>query len=310
MAANSIDLTTVAAVNGIINQDPTTDSALIQTEITNYSRSVLTRTGRGFLSGVKNYAERYNGSGSNEQALKNYPILAVASLTINGINIPESPDFIQSGFAIDSEGSQAFIALVGGNQGGGWGAGNDRWAPHAGWGSYGNAPPLGQTPFRFAQGIQNVAVAYTAGYTTDVPQDQTVPGTPGPYTKAVSNAGTFYADAGVVLASNGSPLQAVSGAPGPGQYTPPLFGQIPAGLYTFNAAQQGVAVLISYSYGATPFDLQEACGRLVAMQYRRRQWIGQNSQVQPGIGTTSYERAEMDLNTAGIIERYKMRFLP
>ena len=311
MAANPMDLTTVAAVNGILNQGSAVDSALIQTEITNYSRSILTRTGRAFLSGVKKYSERYNGSGSTEQFLKNYPILAVASLTVNGINIPASPDYIQSGFVIDTEGSQASLAMVGGNQGGGWNSGNDRWAPHAGWGSYGNAPPLGQTPYRFAQGAQNVAVAYTAGYTADVSQEaQTVPATPGPYTKAVANAATFYADAGVVLASDGTPLEAVASSPGPMQYVPPQFGQIPAGVYLFNAAQQATAVLISYSYGAAPFDLQEAAGRLVALQYRRRSWIGQNSQVQPGIGTTSYERAEMDLNTAGIIERYKMRFLP
>jgi hypothetical protein len=85
---------------------------------------------------------------------------------------------------------------------------------------------------------------------------------------------------------------------------------LPAGVYTFNAAQASVGVNIAYSYGAPPFDLQEACARLVAQMYRKRAWIGQSSQVQPGIGTTAYSQLEVELGTAMTIERYRMRFLP
>ena len=98
---NVIDLTAVAAVNSILNQDPDTDSAKIQTEITAYSQNILTRTGRSFLSGVRAYNERYNGNGSVELPVRNYPILAISSLMINGIVVPPSPDFLQSGYAID-----------------------------------------------------------------------------------------------------------------------------------------------------------------------------------------------------------------
>jgi hypothetical protein len=306
--AHLIDLTTVAAVNGILNQGSTVDQGLIQTYITDYSQSVLTRTGRSFLSGVHNYVDRLNGSGSESQALKNYPILAVSLLTVNNIQIPQSPDYVQSGWVIDQDGSQSFLSLVGGNQGLGWAAGNDRWAPHGNWGSYGNAPPLGQSPYRFLQGIQNVMAQYTAGYTVEAyGEPQTVPSTPGPYIVAVNNAANFWQDNGVSLA--GSPLEAVTGTPGPGQYSVSGYGTATPGVYTFNAAQQGAAVQISYTYGAPPYDLQQAAGMLVAQQYRRRQWIGQNSQSQPGIGQTNYERAEMDLNTAGIIQRYRDRRL-
>ena len=304
---NPIDLTTVAAVNGILGQGSDVDAALIQTYITDYSQSVLTRTGRPFLSGVRNYTDRLNGNGSESQALRNYPILAVSVLSINGITIPASPDYVQSGWVIDQDGSQAFLSFVGGSYGGGWGAGNDRWAPHGNWGSYGNAPPLGQAPYRFAQGIQNVLAQYTAGYTTEVNGEaQAVPAT-GPYTKAVTNAANFWQDAGVTLA--GVALVAVPSSPATGQYSVSGYGSATPGVYTFNAAQASAAVLISYSYGAPPYDLQQAAGMLVAAQYRKRQWIGQNSQSQPGIGQTNYERAEMDLNTAGIIQRYKQRFL-
>jgi hypothetical protein len=85
---------------------------------------------------------------------------------------------------------------------------------------------------------------------------------------------------------------------------------LPAGVYTFNAAQAGASVLLAYTYGAPPFDLQEACARLVAEMYRKRTWIGQVSQVQPQIGTTAYSRLEVEIGTAMTIERYKMRFLP
>ena len=312
MGANVIDLTTVAAVNAILGQTSSVDQALIQTEVTAYSQNILTRTSRGFLSGVRSYSERYNGNGSQEQGLRNYPILAVSSLSVNGIAIPASPDFISAGYVIDTEGSQSFLALVSNGSGLGAGWPDDRWGVRpGGWGAYGNAPPLGSSPYRFAPGIQNVAVQYTAGYTTDVPaESQTVPASPGPYTVAATNGATFYQDNGVMLA-NGTPL-ASSGAslPGPGQYQPPQAGVLPAGVYTFNAAQQGAAVLLSYSYGAPPFDLQEAAARLVAQMYRKRQWIGQDSQVQPSVGTTSYSKLEVELGTAMMIERYKMRMMP
>jgi hypothetical protein len=308
---NVIDLTTVAAVNAILGQGPTVDSANIQTEITAYSQNILTRTGRAFLSGVRSYSERYNGNGSQELPVRNYPVLSVASLSVNGIAIPASPDYIQSGYVIDTEGSICNIAIIGGQYGGS-DAYDDRWAVRpGGWGSYGNAPPLGQAPYRFVQGIQNVAVSYVAGYTINVPSEaQSIPATPGPYSVAVANAATIYADQGVTLASNGAPLTAVPSSPGAMQYVAPVWGQTPPGVYLFNAAQQWVAVNIAYSYGAAPFDLQEAAGRLVAEMYRKRQWIGQVSQIQPGVGTTAYNKLEVELGTAMTIERYKMRFLP
>ena len=309
MGANVIDLTTVAAVNAILAQDPAADAALIQSEITAYSQNILTRTGRGFLSGVRSYVERYNGNGSNELPIRNYPILAVASLSVNGIAIPASPDYLQSGYVIDTEGSICNIALI--SNGSGWSDYPDeRWGVRpGGWGSYGNAPPLGYSALRFVQGIQNVAVAYTAGYTIAVPAEAgTVPAGPGPYAVAAANGATFYSDQGVLLA-NGTPLTSSgASAPAAGQYQPPQPGVLPAGVYTFNVAQAGVSVLLAYTYGAPPFDLQEAAARLVAQMYRKRAWIGQSSQVQSGIGTTAYSQLEVEIGTAMTIERYRMRF--
>lgn len=74
-----------------------------------------------------------------------------------------------------------------------------------------------------------------------------VPATPGPYTIAVAppNSGTWITDMGVVNASTGDQMTRVSSAPAAGQYS------VSAGTYTFAAANQGLAVLISYEYSAT-----------------------------------------------------------
>lgn len=74
-----------------------------------------------------------------------------------------------------------------------------------------------------------------------------VPATPGPYTITVANAANFYADLGVNLVATGAPLKWVSGTPGDGEYSV----NEDTGVYTFNAAQEGDAVIINYMYTAS-----------------------------------------------------------
>jgi hypothetical protein len=89
------------------------------------------------------------------------------------------------------------------------------------------------------------------GGTTFMPIDAySVPASPGPYTITVAPpeagsppAGTFVADWGVQYA-NGNSFQRVSALTGTaGQYTVNS-----SGVYTFNAADAGAAILINYSY--------------------------------------------------------------
>jgi hypothetical protein len=61
-------------------------------------------------------------------------------------------------------------------------------------------------------------------------------------TYTVLNAATFVSDDGVLYATSGLPLTKVSSAPGAGQYS------VAAGVYTFNSADSGKNVLISYTY--------------------------------------------------------------
>jgi hypothetical protein len=70
----------------------------------------------------------------------------------------------------------------------------------------------------------------------------TIPGTP--FNVTVSNSATFVSDGGVYFVSTGLPLTKVASAPAAGQYS------VAAGVYTFNTADTGKAVLISYQYTA------------------------------------------------------------
>ncbi len=65
-----------------------------------------------------------------------------------------------------------------------------------------------------------------------------------PFTVTVANAATFDTDLGVVYAATGAPLTRVASAPAQGQYS------VASGVYTFNAADTGAAVLIDYLYTA------------------------------------------------------------
>ena len=109
-------------------------------------------------------------------------------------------------------------------------------------------------------------------------QAATVPASPGPYTITVANAATFSVDVGVAYAS-GAPLVAVASAPAHGQYS------VAAGVYTFNAADAGASVTITYGQTKIPDDVVDAALRLVTMRFKQK---GRDpmlmSQSQPNLG--------------------------
>lgn len=62
------------------------------------------------------------------------------------------------------------------------------------------------------------------------------------YTVTVANAATFNEDFGVFYAATGAPFEKVDATPAEGQYS------VAAGIYTFNVADKGLAVQITYTY--------------------------------------------------------------
>jgi len=65
-----------------------------------------------------------------------------------------------------------------------------------------------------------------------------------PFTVTVANSSTFVADAGVLYATTGLPLTLVASTPAAGQYSV----NTSTGVYTFNSADAGKAILASYTY--------------------------------------------------------------
>ncbi len=87
---------------------------------------------------------------------------------------------------------------------------------------FGNTPTTGQKLWSYNEGA-------TVGASS-------------PYTATVVNAASFDANLGVAYASSGLQLTLVASAPAAGQYS------VASGVYTFNSADAGKAVLITYSY--------------------------------------------------------------
>lgn len=63
-----------------------------------------------------------------------------------------------------------------------------------------------------------------------------------PFTYTVTNAATFAEDDGVLYAATGLPLTQVASSPAAGQYS------VSSGVYTFNSADAGKAILVNYTY--------------------------------------------------------------
>ncbi len=87
---------------------------------------------------------------------------------------------------------------------------------------FGSAPSTGQTLWSYNEGA-------TVGAAS-------------PYSATVANAASFDENLGVAYASSGLQLAQVTSSPTQGQYS------VAAGVYTFNSADAGKAVLITYSY--------------------------------------------------------------
>lgn len=173
-----LDLTTSQAVqNWLISQGSTpkaTELDSIQAAITAFSVWVLMKTSRGPQNGaqpdpssgqspfnqVVSYNDVYDGNGAHRLLLRNWPIVTVSSVVIGTVSVPQSTSPLVRGWVIDASGK--FLALRGG--GGSFVNGllvntfGSLWQRGYGPGGFAGSG------IGFTEGIQNVAVAYTAGF--------------------------------------------------------------------------------------------------------------------------------------------------
>lgn len=252
------DLTTLANVKAWLNITGDASDAVLQRLISQCSRTILDELQRSSLIS-QTYTDVADGMGGSHEFLDNWPVTAVSQVIVDGQVIPEAVQQVGASFASV-----------------GW-----RLQP---WDGYtpGDPQAVEMIGRCFTRGRLNVSITYTAGYLVSA-EAWTIPATPFQVT-AKQILGPWAADSGVTYA-DGTALVAVASSPAQGQYS------VSAGVYTFNAADEGQSVLLSYSY--TPASLEDTCINWVSERFRYRDRIGQKSKTLGGQETASYDLSDI-----------------
>jgi len=145
----------------------------------------------------------------------------------------------------------------------------------------------------FANGYQNVTVSYDAGFLI-ADEPQTIPAT-APYV-CTTMARWAASDQGVKYASTGEQFVRVANAPGVAQYA------YVDSVYTFNLADAGLDVLISYGY--VPYDLEQACIDMIGDWFKYQARIGVLTQAIEQ-QTITFVNAALPARTLGVLQQYK-----
>lgn len=227
--------------------------------ISQVSRAFNNYMERGSLL-FRTVTETYDGLGNTRLTLRQFPALSVSVLTIRGVPIKQTQYTASGQLNNLSPPGYGFL-----------------FAPWDG-DLPGKPASIDLVGACFPRLPKSISVTYQTGYVTAneaavVASGQVTPQEP---------QGNWVQDAGVTYAT-GVALTKVAANPLQGQYTVPSDNQ---DFYGFNAADEGVAVLISYSF--VPSDLEEACIEQVAERLRYATRIGLKSASQSGQETVSY----------------------
>lgn len=122
------------------------DDTLIDRLITAASQGIVNALNRGDIFS-RSYTERYDGTGSGRMMLRQWPVTAIGSLTIDGVTIaaqtsyPTGSGYLFTAWDGIGPGSPCFLDVFG---------------------------------YAFTKGRQNITVVYTAGYpSSPIPPDLT-----------------------------------------------------------------------------------------------------------------------------------------
>lgn len=238
--------------------------------------------------------ERYDGLGNSRVLLRNYPVLSVSSLMVEGT-------VFTAGTYPSSSGPST-----------GW--------PPSGWieslwdgllpgspqvlDAFGFADNSGSSGLSgFVRGRQNVQVTYLCGYAV-LSEAAVVPTAP-PYQVApLDPQGPWAADLGVSY-SDGTAFVAGSSSSA-GHYAAPADGVATQGVsknYIFSSSDAGADILISY--GFVPAAINTACIEWVAERYRYAGRIGQKSQSVSGNQTASYDTTGVPPFVKSVLDPYR-----
>jgi hypothetical protein len=105
-----------------------------------------------------------------------------------------------------------------------------------------------------------------------------------------------------VIYANGTPFVQVASSPAVGQFTVSA-----AGVYGFNAGDNTQAVLNSYTYQGPPADVYDKVTQLVSVNWKRKSWIDQESQILTGVGESTYRAWIWPPEVEDCLRRYTRR---
>jgi hypothetical protein len=276
MAAS--DLCNLADLKAWINMSGSGDDQLLSSLITSVSRTIYAMLSRDTFVPAS-YTEIRDGNASDRMFLREWPVISVSSLTVNGYSVPAAPALVASGVV---QGGWLLEAFAPANPG--------RWQRFMLRGT-----GLGQgygVPYKFTRGLQNVTIAYNAGF-----QISGEAYTAALSLTAVAPMGPWLSDVGVTYA-NGTALTKVASSPAVGQYSVQA-----GGVYTFNVSDVGQALLISYGY--VPADINNAVMTFCAERYKYRDRVGMTAKSIGGQETAAYSIKAVPDYIAAVIQPYK-----
>lgn len=264
MTLASGDLTTLEPVKQWLSIETDDSDSIISRLISSASRFIL---GYIHLSSVavQQYDENYDGYGQNFMLLKKWPAISVQRISFAGLTIT-SP-------ATGNPRSNGFLLSA---------ADDINMGPQR----------LMLFGHRFPCGRGLVDVLYTAGF-GKFDDPFTVPATP----HLIAPSPAWAGDLGVKYA-NGSAFTKVTSAPAVGQYSV----NEATGVYTFAAADEGEAVLLSYSF--VPADLEQACIELVGEGVRYMDRMGIKSKTLGGQETVVYDNSFMSDRISSLLRSF------
>lgn len=216
---------------------------------------------------ARDYTQRFHGNRKQNMLLRNWPVVSITSVGIDGTVIPAS--------VFDSTGKPTD----------GYAVSDPRNAPQS--------LDLNGCYWYFG----HCQVIYTAGFqdtqTTVIPAP-VAPATVG--TILAQQAGIWSLDMGVTI--NGVTATKVASAPDVGQYSVDDWGT-----YSFNTADATKTAAIKY--GFTPFDMAFAVTEFIGNWFKRRDRIGILSKTLGGQETITFTQKDMTDGVKMTFQNYK-----
>lgn len=262
-------LTTLQAVKDWLSIENTASDTQLVRIIEAASQFALNYMNRDSLAG-SDYTQNFYGNGKQSELLRNWPVISVSSVGINGKVI--SPSTLGAG----------------GKPSDGYTLADPRSAPQA--------VELHGFWFEYRTSCQ---VVYRAGFETS--QSSIIPaaaGDPLPTVVTITptSGGQWTADLGVTI--DGVAATLVTADPTTGQYVVDEWGT-----YTFAASDASKTAVMSYSYA--PWDVAQGVTEIIGEWYRRKDRIGLLSKTLGGQETISFARQDMNDSVRGMIQPYR-----